>query len=144
VVLGAFADLCVDDVATSVAFYRRLLGLDVLVDHGWYAELGVGRRVMLALVASGHETVPSATVGPARGILVSFEVDDAGAVAEVARSMGCSVRRPLQVELGQRHLIVADPEGTIVDIIERVPLTPDDVRRLAGYRRRERMDRRVC
>jgi hypothetical protein len=26
-------------------------------------------------------------------------------------------------ELGQRHLMVADPNGTIVDVIQRIPLT---------------------
>ena len=31
--------------------------------------------------------------------------------------------------------MVADPDGTIVDVVERVPMTAEDVRRLAGYRR---------
>ena len=143
-VLGAFCDLCVTDVAASIAFYRRLLGLEVVVDLGWYAELGAGGRVVLAFVASGHETVPAEAVGPARGVLVSFEVDDAGAVDALARDMGCAVRRPLTVEFGQRHVMVADPDGTIVDIIERIPLTPGDVRRLAGYRRRVRAGEVRC
>ena len=134
-VVGAFADLCVADVRASVDFYRRLLGLDVIVDHGWYAELGAGGRTLLALVASGHETVPPDAVAPARGLLVTFEVDDAGAVADVAAEMGDPIRWPLTVELGQRHVMVADPDGTIVDAVERVPMTPEDVRRLAGYRR---------
>ena len=133
--MGAFADLCVADVEASVDFYRRLLGLDVVVDHGWYAELGAGGRTLLALVASGHETVPPDAVAPARGLLVTFEVDDAGAVADVAAEMGCPIRWPLTVELGQRHVMVADPDGTIVDVVERVPMTAEDVRRLAGYRR---------
>jgi hypothetical protein len=32
VVLGSFADVCVADVGTSVAFYSSLLNLDVIVD----------------------------------------------------------------------------------------------------------------
>jgi catechol 2,3-dioxygenase-like lactoylglutathione lyase family enzyme len=138
VVVGAFADLCVSDVAASVAFYRRLLGLDVVVDHGWYAELGAGGRTLLALVASGHATVPPDALAPARGVLLTFEVDDAGAVCDIAAEMGCPIRWPLTVELGQRHVMVSDPDGTIVDVVERVPMSAGDVRRLAGYRRSAR------
>ena len=143
-VVGAFADLCVADVETSVAFYRRVLGLDVVVDHGWYAELGVGGRTMLAVVASGHETVPPEAVAPARGLLVTFEVEDAAAVADIAVEIGCPIRWPLTVELGQRHVMVTDPDGTIVDIVERVPMTAEDVRRLAVYRRLARTAAAGC
>jgi catechol 2,3-dioxygenase-like lactoylglutathione lyase family enzyme len=137
-VTGAFADLSVRDVARSVEFYVELLGLDVVVDHGWYVELGVGERVVLALVVSGHETVPRHADGPARGLLVSFEVDDAAAVADRCVALGCRVVAPLTDELGQRHVMVADPDGTIVDVIERIPLTAGDVRRLAQLRRAHR------
>ena len=142
--MGAFADLCVADVEASVAFYRRLLGLEVVVDHGWYAELGVGSRTLLAVVASGHDTVPSDAVAPARGLLVTFEVEDAGVVADIAAEIGCPIRWPLTVELGQRHVMVTDPDGTIVDIVERVPMTAEDVRRLAGYRRLARTTAAGC
>jgi catechol 2,3-dioxygenase-like lactoylglutathione lyase family enzyme len=128
-------EITTPDVEASVAFYRRLLGLDVVVDHGWYAELGAGGRTVLAVVASGHATVPPEAVAPARGVLVTFEVDDAGAVADVAGQMYAPIRWPLTVELGQRHVMVSDPDGTIVDVVERVPMSAGDVRRLAGYRR---------
>ena len=67
-VLGSFADVCVRDVGSSVAFYRSLLQLEVLVDHGWYAELGVGAATLIAFVQSGHETVPAITATPPRGV----------------------------------------------------------------------------
>jgi len=135
VLTGWFADLCVADVARSIAFYTALVDLDVLVDHGWYAELGAGGRTALALVRRGHETVPATAGGPARGLLVSFEVDDVDAVVGRAERLGAPVVWPLANELGQRHLMVADPDGTIVDVIQRVPLTALDRRRLAAYRR---------
>jgi catechol 2,3-dioxygenase-like lactoylglutathione lyase family enzyme len=132
---GAFVDLCVADVAASSAFYRSLLGLGVIVDHGWYVELGAGDRVALALVRAGHETVPPAAGSRPSGVLVSFEVDDASAAAEVARRMGCTFPVELVEELGQRHFMVVDPDDAVVDVIERIPLTAADLRRLARYRR---------
>jgi len=134
-VRSSFADLCVGDVRVSVAFYRRLLGFDVIVDHGWYAELGVDGQVLLALVAAGHETVPDGVGGGPRGVLVSFEVDDIATHVRAAEAMGCTVAVERTRELGQDHCMVLDPDGATVDIIERVPLTRADVARLARLRR---------
>jgi len=137
-VLGSFADLCVEDVGACASFYVRLLELEVMVDQGWYCELGIDGRTLLALVEQRHETVPDAADGPAHGLLVSFEVDDAQPVAVAATELGCSFLAPPVRELGQFHFMVADPNGTVVDVIERVPLTGGDRRRLAALRQRSR------
>jgi catechol 2,3-dioxygenase-like lactoylglutathione lyase family enzyme len=121
-----------------VVFYRELLGLDLVTDQGWYVELGSEGRVVLALVASGHPTVPAAAAGPPRGLLVSFEVDDAAAVAQRVAALHLTPVVDLVEELGQRHLMVFDPDGAVVDVIERVPFTAADLRRLAQYRRAHR------
>jgi catechol 2,3-dioxygenase-like lactoylglutathione lyase family enzyme len=134
-VTGWFADLCVAEVARSVRFYVELLDLDVAVDHHWYAELSADGRVVLALVSRGHETVPAIADVPPGGVLVSFEVDDVDCVAERLQGMDARMVWPLSTELGQRHVMVQDPDDTIVDVIERTPLTPADRRRLAAYRR---------
>jgi catechol 2,3-dioxygenase-like lactoylglutathione lyase family enzyme len=131
VLAGWFADLCVADVRASRRFYERLLGLDVAVDHGWYVELAHAGRVVLALV---DETVPPEAAGPPRGLLLSFEVDEAAVVEAAARQLGAPIVVELRTELGQRHLMVSDPDGTIIDVIQRVPLTAGDRRRLAVLR----------
>ena len=134
-VLGSFPDVCVGNVDRSVDFYRSLLGLQVLIDHGWYVELGIPGRTLLALVQRGHETVPLVAHTEPRGVLLSFEVDDAAAVATNATRMECMAIVDLVTELGQRHLMVLDPDGAVVDVIERVALGTTDLRRLATDRR---------
>ena len=143
-VLGSFADLCVQDVGSSVAFYRSLLQLDVLVDHGWYAELGAGAQTLIAFVQSGHETVPAITATPPRGVLMSFEVDNADAAYANAAAVRCPVLVDLVTELGQRHFMVADPDGAVVDVIERVALTAADLRQLARHRRARVLGSAMC
>lgn len=135
-VTGSFPDLCVRDVAASVAWYRALLELDVVIDQGWYAELGVAGRTFVAFVEAEHETVPPRVGGGPGGILVSFEVDDATAVAARAGALGLDLVVELSVELGQRHFMTVDPDGAVVDVIERVPLQRHDRARLALLRRR--------
>jgi predicted enzyme related to lactoylglutathione lyase len=144
VVLGSFADICVADVGVSVAFYRSLLHLDTIVDHGWYAELGVDGRTLIALVETGHETTPAVTHTHPRGVLVSFEVDNPAAVYEEAKRLGCVVLVDIVSELGQRHFMVADPDGATVDVIERVALRAADMRRLAHYRRLHAVGSATC
>ncbi|HEX4981113.1 MAG TPA: VOC family protein [Ilumatobacteraceae bacterium] len=135
-VIGSFPDLCVGDVATSVSWYTALLDLDVLVDQGWYAELGVGGRIVVAFVQTGHETVPWRAGRRPGGILVSFEVDDATSIAARAVALELDVVRDLTVELGQRHFMVVEPDGAVVDVIERVPMERRDLALLAALRRR--------
>jgi catechol 2,3-dioxygenase-like lactoylglutathione lyase family enzyme len=135
VVIASFPDLCVRHVGSSLLFYRSLLDLDVVVDHGWYAELGVGARTMIAFVVQGHETVPTVTSVAPAGVLVSFVVEDAAAIAARAIELGCRIVWPLTTELGQRHIMVADPDGAVVDAIQRVPLSATDRRRLVRLRR---------
>lgn len=137
-ILGSFPDLCVADVGASLAFYRDLLELDVLADHGWYAELGVGGRTLVAFVTAGHDTVPDPSGARVAGVLVSFEVSDAAAVAHRAAGLGVEVRLALCDELGQRHLMVVDPDGALVDVIERIAMTRADLARLARLRRAAR------
>lgn len=135
VLLRSFPDLCVADVESSKEFYRELLAMDVVVDHGWYVELGIGTTVMLALVDVDHETVPVDAHGAPHGVLVTFQVDDVEHCRASAVRLGCPTVLETVSELGQRHFMVADPDGAVIDVIELVPLTRRDLRRLAGYRR---------
>jgi len=137
-VLGSFPDLCVTDVGVSVAFYRSLLGLHVVADQEWYVELGIDQRTLLAVVQAGHPTVPPESGAPARGLLVSFDVDELTTHARAAANMGCPFVVEPVAELGQRHFMVLDRDGTVVDVIERIPFTRPDRDRLARYRRAHR------
>ena len=70
-----------------------------------------------------HPTLPAAFRAPVRGLLLNFEVTDVD--AEWERLV---VREGLRPELalrdetfGQRHFIVADPSGVLIDVITEIP-----------------------
>lgn len=78
----------------------------------------------LAMIAFDHDTIPEISRKPTSGLLLSFEVQDAA--TEYARMLaaGLTVMQPLRDELfGQRHFIIADPNGIMLDII--TPIAPD-------------------
>ncbi|AUH42342.1 VOC family protein [Streptomyces sp. CMB-StM0423] len=107
-------------------FYVRLMGFEVTFEADWYVSL---RRpgdpaYELALLDPEHPTVPEGYRAAVRGLLLNFEVADVD--AEWERLV---VREGLRPELelrsedfGQRHFIVADPNGILIDVI--TPIAP--------------------
>ena len=76
-----------------------------------------------------HETIPEAFRAPARGVLVSLEVEDVDAVYERFTAAGLPIHLSLRDEpFGQRHFISVDPGGLLVDVISPIPLSPEFAR----------------
>lgn len=78
----------------------------------------------LALLDHRHPTLPEAYRAPVRGLLLNFEVDDVD--AEWGRLVGGGgLRAELELrseDFGQRHFVVADPNGVLIDVI--TPIAP--------------------
>jgi catechol 2,3-dioxygenase-like lactoylglutathione lyase family enzyme len=149
-VIGAYPTLCVDDVERSVAFYRDLLGLEVTADAGWYVELGQGGPpveaagpadvdVIVSFVERHHPSVPAGFDDTRGGTLVSVVVDDVAPALARAQAAGVTLALPCcDEEFGQRHFMAVDPDGLLVDVIQRIPPSLAFRRALAAGRRRQR------
>jgi hypothetical protein len=124
----------------SIEFYRALFAFDVVADVGWYAELAPrGERAMVAFVARGHATVPSRCDAVRGGVLVSVIVADAYEARATASVLGVAVVRELcDEDFGQRHFMVHDPDGFVIDVIEQIPASVAFRRALIEGRRRWR------
>jgi catechol 2,3-dioxygenase-like lactoylglutathione lyase family enzyme len=113
--------ICTDRVAESRDFYTRLFGFEVTFEADWYVSLRRG-EAELALLDHTHPTIPAAYRRPVRGMLLNFEVDDVD--AEWERLVGQEGLKPeLEIrseEFGQRHFIVADPSGVLIDVITEI------------------------
>jgi uncharacterized glyoxalase superfamily protein PhnB len=72
---------------------------------------------------SSHRTIPDGFRNPATGLLLNFEVDDVDAEYERLVTRGGLVPKLAlrSEEFGQRHFIVADPAGVLVDVIKIPP-----------------------
>ncbi|GAA2262800.1 VOC family protein [Streptomyces amakusaensis] len=117
--------IATDRVQETVDFYTRLMGFEITFEADWYVSL---RRAgdlphELAVLDHTHPTIPEGYRNPVTGLLLNFEVDDVDAEWErlVVRE-GLTPRLELRTEeFGQRHFIVADPSGVLVDIITEIP-----------------------
>jgi catechol 2,3-dioxygenase-like lactoylglutathione lyase family enzyme len=105
-------------------FYTRHFGFETTFESDWYVSL---RREgppahELALLDHTHPTVPAGHRRPVQGLLLNFEVADVDAEWErlVVRG-GLTPELELRSEaFGQRHFIVADPSGVLIDVITNI------------------------
>jgi len=116
--------LMTTDVATTSAFYRRILGFEVTFEADWYVSLRRG-DAELAILDHAHETIPRGFGRPPAGVILNFEVTDVDAVmAEMPSDV--RVVLPLRDEaFGQRHAILEGPDGVLIDVIQPIEPSPE-------------------
>ncbi|QBI54338.1 VOC family protein [Streptomonospora litoralis] len=121
--------LCTDRIARSRDFYTRYLDFTVTFEADWYVSLrrDTGPGYELALLDSGHPTLPEPYRRPVQGMLLNFEVADVD--AEWRRLVETEGLRPelglRSEDFGQRHFILADPNGVLIDVITPVAPSPE-------------------
>ena len=106
------ANVATQDIAVAQRFYGDVLGLDLLMDHGWIATYGSGETmgVAISFAAEGGSGTPV----PA----LSIEVDDLDAAYARMVGAGFAVEYgPATEPWGVRRFFVRDPFGKLVNIL---------------------------
>ena len=119
-----FPDICTDDLARSRDFYRALLGFEVIFENAWYVQMHHPEQpaAQIAFVLREHASVPKAFQARPQGVLVTVELEDVDACHARARALGLGLAYELVSEVwGQRHFMVADPNGLLVDVVQLIP-----------------------
>jgi len=109
------ANIATEDVAKAKGFYHDILGLEVLMDHGWLATYGSTEKmtVQVGVATEGGSGTPVPDL--------SIEVDD---VYEALLRMK---KAKIKIEYGPadepwsvRRFYVRDPFGNLVNILMHV------------------------
>lgn len=110
------ANIATPDPLAARAFYEDVLGLVIVMDHGWIVTFGTEPTETRPQVSMAREG-GSGTPVPA----ISVEVDDVDAVYERARDGGFEVVYGMAEEpWGVRRFFVRDPVGTIVNVLQHL------------------------
>jgi catechol 2,3-dioxygenase-like lactoylglutathione lyase family enzyme len=120
--------LLVEDVPASAHFYVQHFGFRPRLELGWFTTLThQDRPYELGFVRADHDTVPAGYRGRrAQGLIIGLLVPDAKEVDTRLRAAGVRVVLPLRDEpFGQRHVMVADPNDVLVDVVQTIPADPD-------------------
>lgn len=107
------ANIDTADVAAARQFYQDILGLDVLMDHGWLTTYGARdkqMRVQISIASEGGSGTPTPDL--------SIEVDDVDAALERFKAAGVDIAYgPADEPWGVRRFYVRDPFGKLVNIL---------------------------
>jgi catechol 2,3-dioxygenase-like lactoylglutathione lyase family enzyme len=118
--------ICTSKLRESHDFYTRLFGFETTFEADWYVSLRRSgpQPYELALLDATHPTIPEGYRRPAQGLLLNFEVQDVDAEWErLVTGEGLPAALSLRSEdFGQRHFIVSDPNGILIDVI--TPIAP--------------------
>jgi catechol 2,3-dioxygenase-like lactoylglutathione lyase family enzyme len=112
-VLRIVANLESADVSVAHAFYHHVLGLELIMDHGWLRTYGSSAKqtVQVSVAAEGG----SGTAIPD----LSIEVDDLDEALERVRGAHIPIEYgPATEPWGVRRFFVRDPLGKLVNILQ--------------------------
>ena len=106
------ANIDARDIAAAKSFYQDVLGLDVLMDHGWIATYGLPTKmsIQISFATQGGSDTPTPDL--------SIEVDDVDAALRRMREAGFPVEYgPADEPWGVRRFYVRDPFGKLINIL---------------------------
>lgn len=106
------ANIAAADITAAQGFYGELLGMEIVMDHGWIVTFaGSGQMVpQLSVATEGGSGTPVPDL--------SIEVDDLEEVEQRMRAAGVAFEYGPAVEpWGVRRFFVRDPFGRLVNIL---------------------------
>ncbi|SEP60485.1 Uncharacterized conserved protein PhnB, glyoxalase superfamily [Devosia sp. YR412] len=115
----------VKDVEASARFYETHFGFTRIFSSDWYVQLRAtaDHPFEIALIGQDHDSIPVSAQGASKSVILSLYVEDAAAELERLIAAGLTITQPLRDEVfGQRHFILADPDGILIDVI--TPIEP--------------------
>jgi len=101
--------------SAAAAFYRDLLGIELLMDMGWIVTFGTAGAApaQVSLATEGGSGTPL----PA----LSIEVDDLDEALRRMRAADVAIEYgPVEEPWGVRRFFVRDPAGTLVNILMHI------------------------
>ncbi len=106
------ANIATQDVARAKRFYQDVLGLDLLMDHGWIQTYGsqTEMSVQISVASEGGSGTPVPDL--------SIEVDDVDTAFDRMKSAGFPIEYgPVDEPWGVRRFYVSDPFGKLINVL---------------------------
>lgn len=106
------ANIATEDVAKAKGFYHDILGLEVLMDHGWLATYGSAQKmsVQVSIASEGGSGTPVPDL--------SIEVDDLDTALQRMKQAKIAIEYgPVDEPWRVRRFYVRDPFGRLINIL---------------------------
>lgn len=111
-------NICSDDLSGTRDFYIKLFDFRVDFDSDWFIHLvSKDKQVELGIITRKSELVPIDYQNNPNGFYMTFVVDNADEVYEIAKAEKFEVlEAPTDTSYGQRRLLLIDPNGVLLDV----------------------------
>ncbi|WP_409340646.1 VOC family protein [Paenibacillus sp. MBLB4367] len=109
------ANIVTQHTAAAKCFYQDVLGLQLLMDHGWITTYGSDEEmdIQISFASQGGSGTPTPDL--------SIEVDDVDAVFERMKKARFKIEYgPADEPWGVRRFYVRDPFGKLINILAHV------------------------
>lgn len=106
------ANIDTRDIAAAKRFYHDVLGLDILMDHGWIATYGsaASMNIQISFATQGGSDTPTPDL--------SIEVDDVNVALDRMTTAGFVAEYgPIDEPWGVRRFYVRDPFGKLINVL---------------------------
>jgi catechol 2,3-dioxygenase-like lactoylglutathione lyase family enzyme len=107
------ADIATDRISDAKAFYGDVLGLELLMDHGWIQTFGSDQKmsVQIGFASEGGSGTPVPDL--------SIEVDSLDQVISRVTKANIKIEYgPVEEPWGVRRFFVRDPFGKLINILQ--------------------------
>lgn len=109
------ANINTNDITAAKCFYQDVLGLELMMDHGWIRTYGINEEmsIQISFASQGGSETPTPDL--------SIEVDDVDATLESMKRYGFPIEYgPVDEPWGVRRFYVRDPFGKLINILTHV------------------------
>ena len=106
------ANIDTSNVEMAKSFYQDVLGLDILMNHGWIVTYGSNDEmsIQISFASQGGSQTPTPDL--------SIEVDNVDLCLERMKSAGFPIEYgPADEPWGVRRFFVRDPFGKLINIL---------------------------
>ncbi|WP_276357678.1 VOC family protein [Cohnella caldifontis] len=106
------ADIETSNLEEAKSFYQDVLGLDLLMDHGWIVTYGSNEKmnIQISFASQGGSLTPTPDL--------SIEVDNVDICLERMKRAGFPIEYgPVDEPWGVRRFYVRDPFGKLINIL---------------------------
>lgn len=113
----AVVTLHAENVPETVAFYREIIGLELLPHHSHdRVHLKMGDHLYLVILKGNHSPPTDTTI--VRFPVIAFKVDDLNQAVAELHAKGIDIPAGLEEDSVSRWVMFHDPGGNLIEIAE--------------------------
>jgi len=116
-----------DQIELTAGFYCEVFGFKVILrNEDWYIQLAspLNQNLQFGVIRRTYAFLPTHLQALPQGVIFTIQVDDVEAIYKTIVERGHPIVQDIRDEdFGQRHFLMRDPNGLIVNVSMPIPMS---------------------